>query len=349
MAASAFNRILFCLLTFILLISLINNLPTPDERHICLAEADTFMDDESNVNIEDEDGNITVDDDGNVNIEDEDGNITVDDDGNVTVVDEDGNVTVDDDGNVTVVDEDGTVKADDEGNVTVDDESGTITVQSDNGDTVVQMEGDGTISGKVQLNYTDGDTGIKELNMEISANTNGTVEIKGVPINEPDNYSILPQPVKGMWDSDESGENLMDIGLVFEITSDDEDISDIHLELDIRDQIPTDVDAERIKLFWLDEVNDIWVKIETSSYDPVTGILTADIDHLTIFAPMAEETVQEKRSGESGDSSMVFIIAIIGSVLTVLFVIFLVVRKKGPGESEEESESSSEEEMEPGL
>ena len=344
MATSTFNRILICLLAVILFISLISNLPTTDERYVPTASGITVpaddgnitVDDDGNVNVEDEDGNVTVDDDGNVIVEDEDGNVTVDDEGNVNVEDEDGNVSVDDDGNVTVVDEDGTVKVDDDGNVTVDDDSGTITVQSDdNGDTVVKMEGDGTISGKVQLNYTDGETGIKELNMEISVNTNGTVEVKGVPINERDNYRILPKPVKGRWNSDESDENLMDIGLVFEITSDDQDISGIHLKLDIRDRIPAGVDADRIKLFWLDKANDTWVKIEQSSYDPVTGVLTANIDHLTIFAPMAEETVQEKGSGESGDSSLFLIIGIIGVLLTVLFVIFIVVRKKRPEEVEE--------------
>jgi PGF-CTERM protein len=114
------------------------------------------------------------------------------------------------------------------------------------------------------------------------------------------------------WDWEEEG--LEDLGLYFEINSDDE-INFMHVEIDI--EVDKDTDTSTIKLYYLDEDTEIWVKIETSGYNEDTGKLEADIDHLTVFAAMAEDTDGDKvdKDDAPGFAAVLVLFGLAGAVL----------------------------------
>ena len=100
--------------------------------------------------------------------------------------------------------------------------------------------------------------------------------------------------------------------------------------------IPAGTKANAVKLFYYDDEAQKWIIVEDSSYDPKNGLLTANLDHLTVFAPMAK-SVGEK--DEPGTSSFLIYIAVIVIVIIIVILVLLGLvvkkRKKGKGEDSE--------------
>lgn len=111
----------------------------------------------------------------------------------------------------------------------------------------------------------------------------------------------------------------------------DKSISEVYIQLGIGliggDLIPNGTNEEQVKLFYFDTELNEWVEIKDSSYDSKTGILWANVDHLTIFAPMA-------KASEKDDDTLI-IAAIIAIVIVVIIIILSLIgiiqkkRKKG--------------------
>jgi len=101
--------------------------------------------------------------------------------------------------------------------------------------------------------------------------------------------------------------------------------------------IPAGTDPKSIKLYYYDEDEGKWVEIEDSHYNPITGILTAKLDHLTIFAPMSKETAAEKKGedGEDGGLRNITIFILIIVILVAIMCIIGVLRKKRKKEKPE--------------
>lgn len=114
-------------------------------------------------------------------------------------------------------------------------------------------------------------------------------------------------------------QNLKDLEILFEINpkNDSEEAKVINIEIDISDKLG-DIDPEKIKLYWLDEEEGEWVVIEGSEVDE-DGTLTAEIDHLTIFAAYAEESKKEEKSPGFG---------IIAVILASFAALVIISRKK---------------------
>jgi PKD repeat protein len=93
--------------------------------------------------------------------------------------------------------------------------------------------------------------------------------------------------------------------------------------------IPKGTNPESIKLFYYDEEEKSWVEIEDSYYDPKTGILTAKLDHLTVFAPMSNEGSAEKgKSEEDGAGNIGIYVLIIVIVIVIFGILGVVIKKK---------------------
>jgi PKD repeat protein len=94
--------------------------------------------------------------------------------------------------------------------------------------------------------------------------------------------------------------------------------------------IPAGTDPESIKLFYYDEEEKKWIEIEDSYYDPQTGILTAKVDHLTVFAPMSNEASGKsvEKEKDEGTEQIILYIVIILVVIGFLSFFGLMVRKR---------------------
>ena len=267
------------------------------------------------------------------------GGVTVDENGTVNVEDDDGNVSVDDDGNVNVEDGDGNVSVDDEGNVKVDDGEYNVTVQGDNV----------TVTGSIDLDDRSSGGNVDSISVKVSARTDGNMVIGGVSMERLENlsalhysYEVNGDPALGTDGDDDDGvEGPASLGIYFEVSNTGGEIADIRLEIDLAGKVPVDVDRARIKLYWLNEVTGQWIRIDDSGYDEATGKLIADIDHLTIFAPMVE-TKEVGGNDDRGGAGIQFVIIIAAVIIAVFLVIFVLLRKKRKGGGEEEDEEDEE-------
>jgi PKD repeat protein len=183
------------------------------------------------------------------------------------------------------------------------------------------------------------------------------IDIRSV---EPQNLSIeIPEVVPEVPKTKAS-----DFNFFVNITS-QETVSKFQLKLYLGpiggDIIPAGTDPKSVKLYYYDEDEDNWVEIEDSHYNPITGILMAKLDHLTIFAPMSKETPAEKKGEEEEDGlGNITIIILIIVILVAIMCIFGVLRKrrkkekpkrplpiKRPPKAKEEEEELIETEEEP--
>jgi len=199
-------------------------------------------------------------------------------------------------------------------------------------------------------NLTERKANIVGMNVTVKARTSRNIVIEEITTERFNEIRYGGEPV-GDSDADYSDNGDADgeknreprrFGIMFNVNVGEGEISDIHLDIDIRARIPSDVDESRIRLYWFNETSRTWEKIENSSYDPDTGFLSADIDHLTIFAPMEEPS--EKKGAVSDENSLPIIIVVVTTVMAVLLVVFLAMKRKlsRDGEGEEEEEEGKE-------
>jgi hypothetical protein len=129
-------------------------------------------------------------------------------------------------------------------------------------------------------------------------------------------WDNLTEEFDELEDFDWEEEGLEDLGIYFTLDS-NETIDHLHLELEI--DLPAGTDPAHIKLFYFDEVNGVWVKIATSSFNPDTGKLEVDIDHLTVFAAAADDSEGsvDKKDAPSGFTVVMLIFGLAGAMLLV--------------------------------
>ena len=126
-----------------------------------------------------------------------------------------------------------------------------------------------------------------------------------------------------------------DFGFFLEITS-DENVTNVYIEIFLglgNDSIvPAAVDPKTIKLFYYDEETDTWVEIIDSTYDEKTGILSATIDHLTVFSQMSKKGGGGSTPGEeegAGLENMMIYLVLIMVIIVILSIVGIVVKKRG--------------------
>lgn len=119
---------------------------------------------------------------------------------------------------------------------------------------------------------------------------------------------------------------------IFEVSC-NKNISDIRMSIKLGKigeiTIPQDTKAESIKLCHYDEENSKWTETKDSTYDEQTGILSAKLDHLTIFAPMSSKVSAEEEDEGAQDQLMTYGILLIIVILIIIIVIGIVIKKKG--------------------
>jgi len=116
------------------------------------------------------------------------------------------------------------------------------------------------------------------------------------------------------WDWEDAG--LEDLGVFFEIETTG-DVNHIHLEIEV--ELDDNVDATTVKLYYYDEGEEEWVKIETSVYNEDTGKVEADIDHLTVFAAAADDSGQDVKKDDA-PGGFVAALVILGMAGAVVFL-----------------------------
>ena len=130
-------------------------------------------------------------------------------------------------------------------------------------------------------------------------------------------------------------ESILDFGVFLNITS-NENVSRFQLKINLGPiggkNIPTGTDPESIKLFYFDEDLKKLVKIEDSYYDPETGILTAKIEHLTVFAPMASKMSGEKKE-DDGDGDITIYVVLIIIVIVIISILGILFKKQKCGKT----------------
>ena len=106
--------------------------------------------------------------------------------------------------------------------------------------------------------------------------------------------------------------------------------------------LPDGVEESSLRLYFWNEVAAQWEVIPGSEVDVDANVVRANVTHLTIFAPMAEQ--KEVSGEESNTTYLVVIFAVVMGVLLLLLVIFI--SKSGKGDEEKEEEDKEREEFE---
>jgi len=146
------------------------------------------------------------------------------------------------------------------------------------------------------------------IDIEINVDCDVEVDVTEVDIDDLDDH----------FDENNSEQlrvqGLIELNIYFEISPKNsaEEATDVQISLDIEEKIPEGTKTSKIRMFWLDEDKGEWVKVEGSSYDPDTGLLTGEVDHLTVFAAYAEEDSEDMDKDAPGYE---LVIAIFGCLL----------------------------------
>jgi len=118
----------------------------------------------------------------------------------------------------------------------------------------------------------------------------------------------------------------------FIIAEIDGDLDWFYVEVHYEDaDVPDDVDEEDLKLYYWDEDSEGWQVCENTEVDADRNIVSANVTHFTIFAPMTQQKDLEGEDPNGGSSTTLVVIGVIVAVFAVVFIILLFVRKrKGP-------------------
>jgi hypothetical protein len=166
----------------------------------------------------------------------------------------------------------------------------------------------------LNVDWDEYDYDVDDMDMDIWFNGSDDLDFEDV------DWEDLEADFEELEDWDWGEEGLEDLGCYFELTTDG-DINHIHIEIDIT--LEEGVDATTVKLYYYDESKDEWVKIETSVYNEDTGKIEADVDHLTVFAAMAEDTAEP---ADDDDSPSGFVVAV--AIMCLVGAVFLFRRKR---------------------
>jgi parallel beta-helix repeat protein len=118
-------------------------------------------------------------------------------------------------------------------------------------------------------------------------------------------------------------------------------------------KLPADINENDLVIFYFDEVQKKWVKIENSWVVPAENKIYANVTHLTIFAPMAESSGAADGPGdEDGPDepplgmSMIVILGLVAVVFIIAIAagVIIVRRRKPPEEAKEEKKKEEGEE-----
>jgi len=173
-----------------------------------------------------------------------------------------------------------------------------------------ETDDDITIDDDININITVIEITIS--NVDISVESDVEVTITEIDVSDIEKF------LNGTLEDSFRVQELIDLEVYFEINPVEEDAEDIHIEMDIEENVPDDVSHEDVHLYWLDEEEGEWVMVDDSMYDPDTGLLIADIDHLTVFAACAEEDTGDMDKDDAPGYEM--FLAIVGSLIVLAFV-----------------------------
>jgi transcription elongation factor Elf1 len=124
--------------------------------------------------------------------------------------------------------------------------------------------------------------------------------------------------------------NVASLGVYFEVTLIGVDgESEIFITTSYKNSdIPLGYKEKDIRLFYLDIDKGLWVKITDSGVWTGNDTVYAQLDHLTIFAPMVEKESDEPSSESGSDWLFIIMIIVIIIVVLVIVILFFVIRSK---------------------
>lgn len=162
---------------------------------------------------------------------------------------------------------------------------------------------------------------INNVEVLVLAKTSGNITIKSI---SPSEVTEIPKNIG------KSFNFFIDISC-------DAACSDVQIVLDLgkigSGIIPAGTDGNSIKLFYFDDTTNKWTEVADCSYNKNTGMLTAKLDHLTVFSPMSKAAEKDGETDkESRDLLMYILLLIIIVGVISAFGITLRKRKKGKGE-----------------
>jgi len=92
--------------------------------------------------------------------------------------------------------------------------------------------------------------------------------------------------------------------------------------------IPDSVNEADLTIYCWDLDQNGWEECENSEVDTVNNIVSANVTHFTIFAPMAEQKDVRGTDEGNGVSVAVIVIGVLVAVFVVVVIISLFARKK---------------------
>ncbi len=180
-----------------------------------------------------------------------------------------------------------------------------------------------TSSGGFDENITDDDVADDDItnlitvsitisSIEVTVEADIEVTLEEAKASEVDDF------FNGSYEDQLRVQELVDLDILFEVNpkNSEEEAKEVHIEFGIKDNLPQGTKPENVKMFWLDEEEGEWVEIKDSEYDPSSGLIEADVDHLTVFAAYAKEDEEQM---EDSPAFEIFLV-ILGCLAAFAFV-----------------------------
>jgi len=173
----------------------------------------------------------------------------------------------------------------------------------------------GTSEFSVELGVDDDNDGIIDFRIDLSTATSGKIisRVKNATVSGHD-VSVVYRGPATLWiksaPSSTPPTGVSDIGIFIDISG---AATNVFITIRYTDSDVSGIDESKLRMYYWNGTTNEWVLIEDSGVWENNKTVWANVDHLTIFAPMAEKTAAGKKVAPVSLLSyiIIFVVAII--------------------------------------
>ena len=170
----------------------------------------------------------------------------------------------------------------------------------------------GTSEFSVELGVDDNNDGIIDFRVDLFTGTSGEIitRVKNATVNGHDVNVVYHGPATlsiGSAPPTAPPKGVSSIGIFIDISG---AATNVFITIKYKDSDVSDIDESKLRMYYWNGTRNEWVLIEDSGVWENNNTVWANVDHLTIFAPMAEKTAAGKKVAPISLLSYIIIFAI---------------------------------------
>ena len=196
-------------------------------------------------------------------------------------------------------------------------------------------------AGELETEETENETGT-EVEVEVTPGTREVVHVENpngggkVKISVMGNGTLVVRAMD--WNEAEDQVGALHTGfdhldLFLAITLDELECMDVEIPYNSA-MLPDNAEEGSLSIYFWNTTSGKWEKVPDSSVDLDQGIILANVTHLTIFAPLAEEKDLGSQEESGTTNSNIIIVVFVIIIVLIMFAGILIWRKRKIGDDE---------------